>query len=93
MASIIGKLNKSECMILKNFLKNYNGLSRMVMSTQLDPKTVSGNGTMYKVKLDKIEKPKANQLTSETIFHREDKYGAHNYHPLPVALCKGKGTK
>lgn len=24
------------------------------------------------------------------IYAREDKYGAHNYHPLKVALCKGK---
>ncbi|NLD21529.1 MAG: aminotransferase class III-fold pyridoxal phosphate-dependent enzyme, partial [Bacteroidales bacterium] len=22
----------------------------------------------------------------------EDKYGAHNYHPLPVVLAKGKGA-
>ncbi|CAL8077502.1 unnamed protein product [Orchesella dallaii] len=31
-------------------------------------------------------------LTSQQIFDREDKYGAHNYHPLPVALCRGKGV-
>ncbi|KAI9546828.1 hypothetical protein NQZ68_022773 [Dissostichus eleginoides] len=31
------------------------------------------------------------QLTSEEIYTREDKYGAHNYHPLPVALERGKG--
>lgn len=31
------------------------------------------------------------QLTPEQIFAREDKYGAHNYHPLPVALERGKG--
>lgn len=30
-------------------------------------------------------------LTPEQIFTREEKYGAHNYHPLPVALEKGKG--
>lgn len=30
-------------------------------------------------------------VASETIFRREDKYGAHNYHPLPVALCRGQG--
>lgn len=30
-------------------------------------------------------------LTSNDIFAREDKYGAHNYHPLPVALCRGEG--
>ncbi|KAF8563989.1 hypothetical protein P879_05742 [Paragonimus westermani] len=28
---------------------------------------------------------------SEKIYTREEKYGAHNYHPLPVALSKGKG--
>jgi hypothetical protein len=31
------------------------------------------------------------QVTSREIFDREEKYGAHNYHPLPVALCHGKG--
>ncbi|XP_074088332.1 ornithine aminotransferase, mitochondrial [Macrotis lagotis] len=29
--------------------------------------------------------------TSEQIYEREAKYGAHNYHPLPVALERGKG--
>lgn len=29
--------------------------------------------------------------SSDYIFEREAKYGAHNYHPLPVALEKGKG--
>ena len=28
---------------------------------------------------------------SEQVFDRENKYGAHNYHPLPVALAKGEG--
>lgn len=26
------------------------------------------------------------------VFSREDKYGAHNYHPLPVALSRAEGT-
>lgn len=30
---------------------------------------------------------------SQAVFDREDRYGAHNYHPLPVALSKGKGTR
>lgn len=30
-------------------------------------------------------------LTPEEIYAREEKYGAHNYHPLPVALEKGEG--
>ena len=29
---------------------------------------------------------------SEYVFAREDKYGAHNYHPLPVAIEKAKGV-
>jgi len=32
------------------------------------------------------------QLSSEQVFTREDKYGAHNYHPLPVAIAKAKGV-
>lgn len=29
---------------------------------------------------------------SQAVFDREAKYGAHNYHPLPVAICKGEGS-
>lgn len=29
---------------------------------------------------------------SEAVFEREEKFGAHNYHPLPVALCEGRGV-
>ncbi|TMW50668.1 hypothetical protein DOY81_004236 [Sarcophaga bullata] len=32
------------------------------------------------------------QLTSQQVFERENKYGAHNYHPLPVALTKAEGV-
>ena len=31
-------------------------------------------------------------LTSAKAMELEDKYGAHNYHPLPVVLTKGKGA-
>jgi ornithine--oxo-acid transaminase len=30
--------------------------------------------------------------TSEEIINLENKYGAHNYHPLPVVLSKGEGV-
>lgn len=30
--------------------------------------------------------------TSEEAISLESKYGAHNYHPLPVVLCKGEGA-
>lgn len=29
---------------------------------------------------------------SKEIYERESKYGAHNYHPLEVALCRGRGV-
>ena len=29
---------------------------------------------------------------SETLIQKEDQYGAHNYHPLPVVLEKGEGV-
>lgn len=33
------------------------------------------------------------KMTSELAIQLEDKYGAHNYHPLPVVLSKGEGAK
>ncbi len=30
-------------------------------------------------------------MTSQYYINQEDKYGAHNYHPLPVVLDKGEG--
>lgn len=30
--------------------------------------------------------------SSQEAIALEDKYGAHNYHPLPVVLCKGEGV-
>jgi ornithine--oxo-acid transaminase len=31
-------------------------------------------------------------LSSQQIIELEEKYSAHNYHPLPVVLAKGKGV-
>ena len=31
-------------------------------------------------------------MTSKDLIALEDKYGAHNYHPLPVVLSKGEGV-
>lgn len=31
-------------------------------------------------------------LSSQNLIDLEDKYGAHNYHPLPVVLSKGEGV-
>lgn len=39
-----------------------------------------------------LSKPKTQaKVSSQQIFDKEDKYGAHNYHPLPVALSRGEG--
>ncbi|AWA30497.1 ornithine--oxo-acid transaminase [Flavobacterium magnum] len=32
------------------------------------------------------------KISSEAFIEMEDKYGAHNYHPLPVVLSRGKGV-
>ena len=32
------------------------------------------------------------KMTSERAIELEDKYGAHNYHPLPVVLHRGQGV-
>jgi ornithine--oxo-acid transaminase len=32
------------------------------------------------------------QLTSQKAIDLENKYGAHNYHPLPVVLSRGEGV-
>ena len=31
-------------------------------------------------------------LSSKEVFDKESQFGAHNYHPIPVALSKGKGV-
>lgn len=35
---------------------------------------------------------KKKQIASQKAIALEEKYGAHNYHPLPVVLCRGKGV-
>ena len=32
------------------------------------------------------------RLSSQQAMDLEDKYGAHNYHPLPVVISKGEGV-
>ncbi|XP_033963310.1 ornithine aminotransferase, mitochondrial [Pseudochaenichthys georgianus] len=61
-------------------------LSRVapVLSRSVHSGTRPASTAASKLKFDR-------QLTSEDIYTREDKYGAHNYHPLPVALERGKG--
>ena len=44
---------------------------------------------------DRLQQPlatAARQLSSQEVFEREHKYGAHNYHPLEVALTRAEGV-
>ena len=36
---------------------------------------------------------KYGSIGSQKAMDLENKYGAHNYHPLPIVIAKGKGTK
>lgn len=36
--------------------------------------------------------PKTQKLTSQEAMELENRYGAHNYHPLPVVLDRGEGV-
>ena len=38
------------------------------------------------------DKLKFGNISSQESIELEQNYGAHNYHPLPVVLAKGKGT-
>src|SRR5471030_2138627 len=39
-----------------------------------------------------METTMTNKLTSKEAIDLENKYGAHNYHPLPVVLERGEGV-
>jgi len=39
-----------------------------------------------------MESVMTNEMTSQMAMDLEDRYGAHNYHPLPVVLSKGEGV-
>lgn len=51
--------------------------------SSVNRKSENGSGNVQKT---------TSPLTSQAVFERESKYGAHNYHPLPVALSKAKGV-
>nr|XP_023017187.1 ornithine aminotransferase, mitochondrial-like [Leptinotarsa decemlineata] len=43
------------------------------------------------LRITKISSSYSTVTSSKEVMDREKKYAAHNYHPLPVALSKGKG--
>ena len=67
-------------------LVNSNMLSRFLLKKQLT--CIKSSSCKHSAIADKSTySPK-----TTTIIAREEKYGAHNYAPIPVALCKGKGA-
>lgn len=60
------------------------------LTTRLAPRLCSNNATVSAT--NSSQRNVLRQLSSQEVFDREDRYGAHNYHPLPVALSKGKGV-
>lgn len=106
MASVIRKLDANRIALLRNIVAsgrrsqecsklNYSGLSRMVNATAevsvvINHQQLHDSATVNKAAMAKTS-IKTSALTSQSVFDREDKYGAHNYHPLPVALTRGEG--
>ncbi|ESO00619.1 hypothetical protein HELRODRAFT_101030 [Helobdella robusta] len=54
----------------------------------------SGNRTLHKSASSVIPDSELQGIgkLSAQILEKDEKYGAHNYHPLPVALSRGKGV-
>lgn len=61
------------------------------MLSRLSPRLVRWSSFSSRLQSTKAATAPSIKLTSDQIYEREDKYGAHNYHPLPVALERGKG--
>ncbi|XP_058834446.1 ornithine aminotransferase, mitochondrial isoform X1 [Topomyia yanbarensis] len=53
---------------------------------------MSSTMTVAKTKLSVGLKNSPHGLASQAVFDREDKFGAHNYHPIPVALSRADGV-
>lgn len=75
-----GKVSKN-FKILTNIRNVENLLFRTTSTTSLKQTAAAKAATDSKTK-----------TKSQLVFEREAKYGAHNYHPLPVALTQGKGV-
>lgn len=73
-------------MISKNVLRINSNIVNTAIRSASSTKTNNASAKAQPEKKSKIGSK------SESVFAREDKYGAHNYHPLPVAIEKAKGV-
>ncbi|KAF5273058.1 hypothetical protein FQR65_LT04800 [Abscondita terminalis] len=56
------------------------------------PEIKNGHYEDVKVEDKKTDKKSPVYRTSQSVFDRTDRYGAHNYEPIQVAVTKGKGV-
>jgi len=61
------------------------------MSTNLNYAHLSDSETA-KIAEKMPSELKYGNITSSEAMELEERYGAHNYHPLPVVLAKGEGV-
>ncbi|XP_047369939.1 ornithine aminotransferase, mitochondrial-like [Vespa velutina] len=61
-------------------------LTRMILGNL----RFTSQSNLLKIRKQKLQYPRS--ITSQQVYERESKYGAHNYHPLEVALCKAEGV-
>jgi len=64
---------------------------KMSLSKTLIPKRKKKNEKKPKKIITK--KPVIGKISSQKAMELEEKYGAHNYHPLPVVIAKARGAK
>ncbi|XP_076118473.1 ornithine aminotransferase, mitochondrial isoform X2 [Alosa pseudoharengus] len=74
-------------MIRGMMLRLSSGMQRIVPITRIHVHSSHRTASCTASVIKQAER----QLTPQELYAREDKYGAHNYHPLPVALERGEG--
>ncbi|XP_051529573.1 ornithine aminotransferase, mitochondrial-like isoform X2 [Myxocyprinus asiaticus] len=79
---------RTERVIMNSVKSLIRGVSRVTPALS---RTVH-SGTRTSSSVASRAKHEERLLTSEEVYAREDRYGAHNYHPLPVALERGEGV-
>ena len=69
-------------------------LARSSLTTSWAPLTrlISGTSASSSAVADVAHAEDDVSAKTAAVIAREDKYGAHNYHPLPVALTRGEGV-
>lgn len=78
--------------ILASFIRSLDVLVKLFRNWHYDFRRMSPIATRSASSSAHKIMDSNNGITSEAVFEREHKYGAHNYHPLPVALSKAKGV-